>query len=250
MKVVIIDDEEKSRLTLRNFIGKYESDVEIIGEADGVVSGMKLIKSENPEAVFLDVEMKDGSGFDLLDLMSPVDFMVVFVTAFNHYAVKAFRFSAVDYLLKPLDPSRLKEAVRKLKDNGGSGDNQQKLNTLLENRNSLKKLALPAINGLIMIRVSNILRLESEINYTRVFLKSNESHLVTKTLKEYDELLSGINFYRIHKSHLINLDCVSRYVKGEGGTIILEDDSELEVARRRKEGLLQALTHLSRSTHK
>ncbi len=241
MKVLIIDDEEKSRLTLRNFIEKYEKGIEIAGEADGVVSGMKLIKTEKPEAVFLDVEMKDGTGFDLLELLNPVDFNVVFVTAFNHYAVKAFQYSAVDYLLKPLDPSRLKEAVKKLQENAAPNDHQQKVNTLLENRSSLEKLALPAIDGLIMIKVSDILRLESEVNYTRFFLNTGESYLSTKTLKEYDALLLGTNFYRIHKSHLINLDCVARYIKGEGGTIILEDGTELEVARRRKEGLLQAL---------
>nr|NQU89748.1 response regulator transcription factor [Bacteroidota bacterium] len=241
MKAIIIDDEENSRNTLRNFLNKYCDEVHILDEADGVESGLKAIKKHEPDVVFLDVEMKDGTGFDLLSLLKPVSFGVIFITAFDQYAVRAFNFSAVDYLLKPLDPARLAEAVNKLKIDRGIGILQKKLEVLLENKTTPVKLAIPAVDGLAMLRVSSVMRCESEGNYTRFYLTSGETHLATKTLKEYDELLSGLNFFRIHKSHLINLEYVLRYVKGEGGTIIMEDRTQLEVARRRKEGLLQVL---------
>ncbi len=241
MKALIIDDEEKSRITLRNFVEKYTTGVEIAGEADGVDSGFRLIRNQNPDLVFLDIEMKDGTGFDLLSLLKPISFRVVFITAFDQYAVKAFNFSASDYLLKPLDPSRLVEAVNKIKSESKNDQLHERLEVLLENNNGIQKLALPATDGLIMVKIDEIVRCESEINYTRFYLSTGKKHLSTKTLKEYDEMLSGLNFYRIHKSHLINLGFVARYIKGDGGSVVLDDKTELEVARRRKEGLLSAL---------
>lgn len=241
MNAIIVDDEEKSRITLRNFLTRYCPDISLADEADGVDSGLKSIRKHQPDVVFLDVEMNDGTGFDLLNLLKPVAFKVIFITAFDSYALKAFNFSAVDYLLKPLDPTRLVEAVNKLKLADTNDLLHKKLEALLENKVSLEKIALPETDGLVMIRIKEIIRCESESNYTRFYLKSGKTHLSTKTLKEYDEMLTGMNFCRIHKSHLININFVSRYIKGEGGTVIMEDCTELEVARRRKDDLLQML---------
>lgn len=241
MNAIIVDDEEKSRITLRNFLTRYCPDISLADEADGVDSGLKSIRRHQPDVVFLDVEMNDGTGFDLLNLLKPVTFKVIFITAFDSYALKAFNFSAVDYLLKPIDPARLVEAVNKLNSASPNDLLHKKLEALLENKVSIEKIALPEIDGLVMVKIKEIIRCESESNYTRFYLKSGKTHLSTKTLKEYDEMFSGLNFCRIHKSHLININFVSRYIKGEGGAVIMEDSTELEVARRRKDDLLQML---------
>lgn len=241
MNAIIVDDEEKSRNTLRNFLARYCPDIHLIDEADGVETGFAAVRKHQPDAVFLDVEMKDGTGFDLLNLLKPVNFKVIFITAFNSYALKAFDFSAVDYLLKPLDPARLVEAVNKLKNNTQNDFINKKLEALLENKKSLEKIALPESDGLVMIKIKDIIRCESESNYTRFYLRDGKTHLSTRTLKDYDEMFSGLNFCRIHKSHLINTDFVSRYIKGEGGSIVMDDNTELEVARRRKDDLLLML---------
>lgn len=241
MSAIIVDDEEKNRITLRNFLTRYCQEINLVDEADGVETGLKSIRRHKPDVVFLDVEMNDGTGFDLLNLIKPVTFKVIFITAFDSYALKSFNFSAVDYLLKPLDPPRLIEAVNKLKSAGTADLLHKKLEALLENKVSLEKIALPETDGLVMIRIKEIIRCESESNYTRFYLKSGKTHLSTKTLKEYDEMFTGLNFCRIHKSHLINIDHVARYIKGEGGAVIMEDHTELEVARRRKDDLMQML---------
>ncbi len=241
MKSIIIDDEEKSRQTLGNFLKKYCPEILIDGEADGVESGLQLINKVKPEVVFLDIQMKDGTGFDLLEKVMPIEFKVIFVTAYDQYALRAFKFSAVDYLLKPLDPSKLIEAVRKLKQDNQLEQLKRKIEVMLSNTNGFKKLALPSIDGLIMVKIKDIVRCESESNYTHFFMKSGDTFLSTKTLKEYDQMLTATGFYRIHQSHLINLGYVSRYLKGEGGTIILDDKTQLDVARRRKDGLMVAL---------
>lgn len=241
MNAIIIDDESSSRNTLRNFLSKYCYDIDIVGEADGIGTGLEIIRQNEPEVVFLDVEMKDGTGFDLLGMLQPVAFKVIFITGFDKYALRAFDFSAVDYLLKPLDPGRLIEAVRKLKNDQSMALLQKKLNVLVENRNTIEKIALPATDGLVMVRIRNIIRCESEGNYTRFHLSSGEDYLSTRTLKEYDELFEDLDFFRIHKSHLVNLNYALRYIKGDGGTLIMEDGAQVEVARRRREGLLAAL---------
>lgn len=241
MKSIIIDDEEKSRQTLGNFLKKYCPEILIDGEADGVESGLQLISKVKPEVVFLDIQMKDGTGFDLLEKVMPIEFKVIFVTAYDQYALRAFKFSAVDYVLKPLDPSKLIEAVRKLKQDNQLEQLKRKIEVMLSNTNGFKKLALPSIDGLIMVKIKDIVRCESESNYTHFFMKSGDTFLSTKTLKEYDQMLTATGFYRIHQSHLINLGYVSRYLKGEGGTIILDDKTQLDVARRRKDGLMVAL---------
>jgi two-component system LytT family response regulator len=241
MNVIIVDDEEKSRSTTRSFITRYCPELNILDEADGVETGLKSIKLHQPDLVFMDVEMKDGTGFDLLSMLKPIGFRVIFITAFDQYAITAFNFSASDYLLKPLDPTRLVEAVNRLKMDHDKGILQKKLEILIENINAFEKLALPEVDGLVMVRIKDIVRLEAESNYTKFYMKNGQTHLATKTLKEYDEIMPGINFYRIHKSHFINLDFVSRYIKGEGGTVVMEDGTQLEVARRRKEGLINAL---------
>ncbi len=241
IKAIIIDDEEKSRSSLLNEIKKYCKNVNVVAEAENVKSGLEKIKKFKPELVFLDVQMPDGTGFDLLEKLSEINFNIIFVSAYDQFAIKAFKFSAIDYLLKPVDPDDLVKAVKKITEIVESKTLNEKIKVLLENKNSFEKIALPAFDGVIFVKIKDIIRCESDRNYSIFYLKSKEKILVTRTLKEFDEMLSSQNFYRAHHSHLINLAYVKKYIKGEGGSVIMEDGTEVEVARRRKEGLMSIL---------
>ena len=241
IRSVIIDDEEKGRNTLRNFLTKYCNNISVVAEGDCVKSGLEKISSYNPDLVFLDIQMPDGTGFNLLEQIKEINFKVIFVTAYDQYALKAFKFSAIDYLLKPIDPEKLIEAVNRLSDFEDIKSINNKLEVLVGNKNRFEKIALPTVNGVHLVKIKDIIRCESDSNYTTIFLASGKKILVTKTLKEYDEMLTPMHFYRVHQSHLINLAFVEKYHKGEGGFVIMEDGSEIEVARRRKEGFLSEL---------
>lgn len=241
LKIVIVDDEESGRETLRNFLTKYCNRVEIVAEANGVASGIGQIVLHKPDLVFLDVQMQDGTGFDLLSGLSERKFQVVFVTSYDQYALQAFRFSAADYLLKPVDPDQLIEAVEKVRSNIEKKEITSKLDVLVSNVNRLEKIALPAMDGIRFVNIEDIVRCESDDNYTMFFMKSGESIVVSKTLKEYELMLKGMRFCRVHKSYLVNLKYISRYVPGDGGYLILEDGSHVDVSRRKKETLLEML---------
>lgn len=241
-KAVIIEDEKKGRIALISMLQKYcNTQITVVGEADSVKSGIEIIRSTEPDVIFLDIHLPDGSGFDLLEKIDVIDFKIIFVTAYDKYAIKAFEFSAVDYLLKPVDPKKLTKAIEKLERSEKLYELDKKLEVLLSNKNGFEKVALPALDGIYLVKISDIIRCESESNYTKIYLNSGKRIMVTKTLKEYDEMLSSLRFFRIHQSHLINLKYVEKYSKGEGGTVLMEDGSEVEVARRRKDKFLSAL---------
>jgi two-component system, LytTR family, response regulator len=241
IRAVIIDDEINCRQTLLALLKKYCQNVEVVAEAANISEGLKIISENSPDLVFLDVQMTDGTGFDLLERSVNVKFKTIFVTAHDTYAIRAFKFSATDYLLKPVEADELVAAVNKI-DSGNKFDEiNLKLEALISNRTNVEKIALPALDGIRLIKINEIIRCESDSNYTSFFLSSKNKIVVTRTLKEYEELLTPHGFFRIHQSHLVNLSHVSRYVKGEGGSVILDDGSEVEVARRRKEELLAVL---------
>ncbi len=240
-KAVIIDDESKARNALKNLIAKHCSNIVVIAEADCVKAGIETIKANYPDIVFLDVQMPDGTGFDLLEQLGDVDFKVIFASAYDKFAIQAFRFSAIDYLLKPVEPDMLIEACSKLTGDNRITEINKKLEVLLNNRNSFEKIALPTLDGINFVNIKEIIRCESDNNYTNIFLTGGRKFIVSKTLKEFDEMLSPFNFFRIHKSHLINLNYLQKYNKGEGGYVIMEDGSELEVSRRRKDDFIRAL---------
>jgi len=187
--------------------------------------------------------MGDGTGFDLLEQIKYINFRVVFITSFDHFAIRAFKFSAMDYLLKPVKPDDLVEAVSKIQVSQGSEDLDHKLEVLLSKKNKFDKIALPTVDGLLFVKVDDIVRCESYKNYTTFFLNDGEQIVVTRIIKEYDEMLTPNNFFRIHKSHLINLAYIKKYVKGEGGFVVMDDNTEVEVARRRKEEFLRVLSN-------
>ena len=241
-KAVIIDDEKNGRNTLISLINNHCPEMEIVGEAYNVKSGIELIKQLQPDVVFLDIEMPDGTGFDLLSQIRLVQFEVIFVTAYDKYAVKAFRFSAIDYLLKPINPELLISSVQKLKKTADAKDLGRKIDTLLGNTKKLDKIVLHTSEGVHIVKIENIIRCTADDYYTVFHLKDSNKITVSKTLKEYAETLENLNFFRTHQSHLINLEYVDRFVNTEGGSIVMQNGDTVEVSRRRKKQLMEALT--------
>lgn len=240
MRTLIVDDDPRGRQALKNFISKFAPELELIDEADCVQAGIELIEKEKPELVFLDIQMPDGTGFDLLAQVMFNDFKLIFCTSFDQFAVKAFRFSAIDYILKPIDPDVFRAAVNKVL-NSNQQSEKEKLDVLHQNSHEVSRIALNAADGISIVKIEDIIRCESSVNYTKFFINNDANIMVTKTLKEYDELLTPLGFVRVHKSHLINVSFIKKYLKGEGGWVELSDGSKIEVSRRKKEVLLQTL---------
>ncbi len=244
MRVVIIDDEAGARNNLRTLIESRFPEIEVLGEADGVSTGQKLIETSRPDLAFLDVQMQDGTGFDLLAGLTRDDLQVVFVSAHDHFAITAIKFSAIDYLLKPVEEEELRVTLEKIRQYREGNDIKMKLELLLGNLRRVDKIALPSFQGIEFVRLDDIIRCESDNNYTMFYLTGGTKILVSKTLREYEDMLEARGFFRTHKSHLINLKYLKKYIKGEGGSVILDDGSEVLVSRRRKEDFLRMLTQI------
>lgn len=240
MKAVIIDDMEAARTALKADLESYCPDIEIIGEAQGVVSGAKLIKDVKPELIFLDIQMPDGSGFDLLEILPELDFDIIFTTASDAYALKAFKVSAVDYLMKPIDPDDLIEAVKRAKDQNNS---TERLSLLKENMQGSKKIALNTLEKIQIVNIEDIIRCESSVNYTTFYFMDGTKLLVTKTLKEFDKMLSEYNFFRVHQSHLINTEFIKEFLK-TNGELVMKDGTKVPVSTRKKAQVMEMLNNL------
>jgi two-component system, LytTR family, response regulator len=239
IRAVIIDDIPEAVSVLKSDLENYCVNIDVIGSADGVVSGAKLIKELKPDLVFLDIQMKDGSGFDLLEILNDVNFKLIFTTASDEYAVKAFKFSAVDYLLKPIDPDELMDAVSRVE---GQDKPAQRIDLLKENLVKTKRIALNTLEKIHIVNVEEILRCESNINYTMFYFTDNTKLLVTKTLKEFDSLLSGHNFIRVHQSHLINTHFIKEFLKS-AGEIVMKDGTRVPVSTRKKQVLMDMISN-------
>ncbi len=243
LNTVIIDDEEKSRQTLRQMLSLFCKNVQIIGEAKDVRTGFELLSIVKPDLVFLDIKMPDGNGFDLIRKLNSRNFNLIFTTAFDQYAIKAFKFNAIDYLLKPIDTDELKAAVDKagkyILTNKTNVDNLIS-NTLEENKED-QKIVLSTAEGMHIIKVKNIIRCQADDYYTNYFLNDGRRIMISKTLKESEELLIDYNFIRPHRSHLINISYIKKYVKSDGGYIVLADDSKIPVSRRKKDIMAEYL---------
>lgn len=241
IKAIIIDDEEEGRTTLKNILNHFCKNVEVIAEAESVKTGLAVLQDYQCDVLFLDIQLQDGTGFDILERTERPDFKTIFVTAYDQYAIKAFKFSAFDYLLKPIDPEQLISTIEKIEAESQQDRHFDEVKMLLQNKQKIKNIALPSFDGIRFIRIAQIIRCQSESNYTRFYLESGENILVTNTLKDYDEMLSEMNFCRVHQSHLINLDHVERYLKGDGGAVIMSDGSEVEVSRRKKDEFMKRM---------
>jgi two-component system LytT family response regulator len=242
IKAILIDDEQHCRETLSIQLERYCPEVELLAACSSAAQGLQAIAAHQPEVVFLDVEMPHMNGFEMLQQLDKITFEVIFTTGYDSYAIKAIRFSALDYLLKPIDKDELRKAVAKVSAKKAYSMTQQ-LDILLEKlgnkQTSLQKIALPTQDGFELLPVQSIISCESDSNYTNVHLKNGRKILVSRTLKEIEELLEGHCFLRVHHSHVVNLEEVARYIRGEGGYVIMSDNSTINVSRSRKEALLK-----------
>jgi two-component system LytT family response regulator len=248
IKAIIIDDEKTSRETLKGLLKRYCKNVEITAEADGYMSGVETIKIHKPDVIFLDIQMPDGSGFKLLDEIGNIDFEVIFSTAYDQFAIKAIKYSALDYLLKPINPEDLITSIEKLEQRMLRGKDDTSIKFLLDKiknpETDIKKIVLSTMEGMHVVDINNIIRCESDDYYTKFFLKDKKMIMVSKTLKENEELLSEHNFIRPHKSHLINLKYVKSFLRPDGGCILMTDGSNVPVSRRKREEIIDILNHL------
>ncbi|HVS96902.1 MAG TPA: LytTR family DNA-binding domain-containing protein [Puia sp.] len=249
VRTMIIDDEAHCTDHLTGLLSTYcDSLVRVEATAGSVAEGWQTILRIQPQLVFLDIQLRDETGFDLLDRFPVIDFDIIFVTAYEKYAIRAFKFSAIDYLLKPVDPDDLRQAVARLQQKRSKEETAKRFETLfynLRNGSGLpKRISVPTVKGLEFLPVQDIVRCESHINYTSIFLTNGQKLTVARTLKEFEELLEEHNFYRVHNSHLINLACIKRYQKGKGGSVSMADNTEIEVSTRRKDELLRRLSGL------
>jgi len=244
IRAVIIEDEQHNRENLLQMITCHCPDVEIVAVCSSACEGREGIMNLHPDLIFLDIEMPGETGFSLLENLPRIDFEVIFVTAYNHYGIKAIKFSALDYLLKPVDTTDLIASIEKAKDKILKKQENLRLRNLLENnrRSNLDKIiALSMSDKLEFIEVASIIRCESDGNYTSFYLKNGEKLLISKTLKEYDELLSPYGFLRVHQSHLINLKEIKSFIKADGGYIKMKDGSSVSISRQRRELVLKVL---------
>ncbi len=245
LTAIIIDDESSSRNALRQKLTKYCAQVAIIAECESGEEGIKKIEETRPDIVFLDVEMPRMNGFTMLHQLRNRDFELIFITAYDHYAIKAIKFSALDYLVKPVEVDDLKIAVDKASEKRMQSGNNDRLELLLQNLMNEKKehqrIAIPSMEGLQFIEMSDIIYLEAHSNYTIIFLKNSYKLTVSKTLKDFEELLPLSIFIRIHHSHIINKNAVEKYIRGDGGQVLMNNHVTLDVARRKKEEFLKAI---------
>jgi two-component system, LytTR family, response regulator len=245
IQAIIIDDEHDGREALRIALERYFPDINVKRICESPDQGMEAIKTLKPDLVFLDVQMPHLSGFDLLKKVSPFDFEVIFVTAHDQYAIKAIRFSALDYLLKPVDIDDLRAAIQKVKERLEHKNTSQQYQSVLhnaqQNNGKIDRLAVPTQDGIEFFHTADIVYCEAQGSYTNILLKGKNKALVSRNLKDFENLLSDSGFCRVHHSFLINMSHVRKYVKGEGGYVVMTDDHYVDVSRRKKDEFLKLL---------
>lgn len=242
---IIVDDEKNARENLHGIIEKHFPEINIIAETSSAIDAINAIRIDEPNLLFLDIEMPGGSGFNVLEHFPNPDFKIIFITAYDHYAIKAIRFSALDYILKPINVIQLKAAIRRLVEIQHKFDNR--LQQFLDNKDTKmenRKIALPSVDKIDYVEIKRILRCLGESNYTYIFLTDGTKIMISKSLVEYEEILEDYGFIRTHKSHLVNLMHVISYIKSDGGYLLLSDKSSVPVSRRKKESVLEKLKTL------
>lgn len=247
MKVLIVDDEKRARETIREMLNLYTEGITEIREADGVETALEAIRAFAPDVVLLDIQLKDGNGFDVLTKTGEPRFSVIFITAYEEYAVRACRVSALDYLLKPVNPDELREAMEKAKQRVAKDRWTERLDAFLQNMQGgreLKKIILKTAESLHVVNMADIVFCEADRNYTTFHLADKRQIVVSKTLGDYEEMIGGPRFIRTHHSFLVNMDHATRYEKGEGGYIVTSTGQSIPVSIRRKEQVLQYMQSL------
>lgn len=242
MRAIIVDDERKSRETLQTLIEKYCEGVFIVGTADGVENAQNLIQNQQPDVVFLDISMPDGTGFDLLRGLSKIEFEVIFVTAYDNYALQAIKANALDYILKPISIDDLQVAIQKafgrLKEKNTEGSIKFLLEQLDSKVGKSGKIAIPSSDGFSFVNLHDIICLSAEGSYTKIALTGNKTILSTRHLKEYEDHLPPTEFIRVHHSHIINIEHITHYHRGEGGYVTMVNGTEIAISKRKKKDFL------------
>jgi len=239
----IADDESAARTVIKDYIAQSFPDVIVVGEATSVEQAITLIQNQKIDLLFLDVQLEDGTGFQLLDQLPDLNFNVIFTTAHDEFAIRAFRYNAIDYLLKPIDPDEFVMAVQKARQH----QNQQILRrqfaqlVAATKENSFDRITLTTSEGQVFAKTNDIVRIETYGNYSFVFLAQSERLLVSKNLKEFEEMLPEPDFFRVHQSHIVNTGFVQKYIKDEGGFVIMSDNAKIPISRRRKEEFINSL---------
>jgi two-component system LytT family response regulator len=246
IRVCIVDDEAATRSLLKHFFRDFFPDVELVGEADCVSRGIELLETKSPDLLFLDIQMPDGSGFDLLHHFEQPNFKLIFITAYDQFALKAFQYNAIDYLLKPLEPRALRDAVNKVlqRSNLPLQPRIKGLREVMENRQA-DRIALSSAEGYAFYELAEIVRLESSGNYTTFHIQDGHRTTVAKTIKEYEALLPAEHFYRVHQSHIVSLRHVKKVLKEDNGVAVMADGSKVPISRRKKETFIELLTRQS-----
>jgi two-component system LytT family response regulator len=240
LKAILIDDEPDCVRLLAHELAVNCPQVQVVGRSTNSEEGLRLIQVLQPDLVFLDIEMPRMNGFQLLEKIGPLSFSLIFVTAYNEFAVKAFRFSALDYLLKPVDAQDLQEAVRKAeRQQRVDGRQIELLRHQLHTQQLTDKIAVPYQQGVVFLPVNEIIYCESDSNYTNVIATQNRHFLLTRTLREVQEVLEERNFLRVHRQYVINLDHIKLFIKGEGAYLVMTNEVSIPVARNQKEKLVQ-----------
>ena len=248
IRAIIVEDELNGLNNLKKILETYCPTIEVVGTADSIPAVDALFKKFNNQIdlAFLDIHLKDGLVFQSLNKLPRISFEVIFVTAYDKYAIQACRYSAIGYLLKPIDPDGLMQALKRMPPYYGQYINQRydlfKKN--YQHPNAYEKLSVAAVDGIHFVHIKEIQRLEAEDNYTHIFLKDGKKLTASKTIKWYEDLLESLNFYRVHKSHVINLNCMTKYVKGENGYIVMEDGKEIDISRRRRPMFMETMRKL------
>ena len=245
LNLIIIDDMQNAREVIASIIRKSFKKINIVATADSVKSGIQAIKQHSPDIVLLDIQMHDGSGFDLLNKIKPLKFKVIFISAYEEHALKAFKFSALDYILKPIDSAELVTAIKKAEEALAQAGIEEGIDVISNNRDKeSKKIVLKTSESIHVINVKDIIRCEADENYTSFFLNDTNRILISKPLKEYDELLTEYGFFRIHQSHLINLNYFKQFKKADGGFAVMSDGTSVPVSSRKKDLFLQTIENL------
>lgn len=249
-RALLIEDEPESLENLKNLLAKYCPDVEVMSTGGSNADLLRLAAEETQyDVAFLDISLPDGLVFQGLQQLDDIPFDIIFVTAFDKYALTAFDFSAIDYVLKPIEPDDLRRAVSRIRLTRKAPDTKQRLEVLQQNYapnapNAFEKIGISGLDGVHFVCLRDIVRLEAEDNYTHFILKNNERITASKTIKAYEDTLLRLNFVRVHKKHIVNMNYMKTYIKGEGGYLVLENSETIEVSRRKKSTLIDSVRRL------
>ncbi len=245
---IIIEDEEKGIINLQNMLKDHCKNVEVIGIARSIAEGRSLFNDLEvmPDVAFLDIDLPDGLVFQLLNDLRPVSFDVIFVTAYNKFAVQACAYSSIGFISKPIDPEAFVDAVDRIQPRGSVNMDKrlEVFQNYMNNPNAFTKMSISALDGIYFVNIKDILRFEAEDNYTHIYLESGERITASKTIKAYEDMLAPFNFYRVHKRHVINLNYMRKFVKGDGGYLIMAADMKIEVSRRRRPAFMEEMKRL------